>query len=71
MESWWKKPRLERQSRSNIHVVFYSILILGTPVKNMLVCFAFVLIGTCREHLGGSKGRSQSDMVEEIPPGTR
>jgi len=37
MESWWKKPRLERQSRSNIHVVFYSILILGTPVESIWV----------------------------------
>ena len=54
-----------------IPVVFFLILGLGSPVKNMLLRFAFVLIGTCREHLGGSQGRSQSDNVEDIPPGTR
>ena len=54
-----------------IPVVFFLILVLGSPVKNMLLRFAFILIGTCRERLGGSQGRGQSDMVEEIPHGTR
>ena len=69
--SWWKKPRLQQQSWSNINVVFYLILVLGSPVKNASLRFAFVQIGTCRERLGGSQGRSQSDMVEDIPPHTR
>ena len=42
-------------------MVFYSILVLESPVKNMLLRFAFVLIGTCRERLGGSQGRGQPD----------
>jgi len=35
--SWWKKPRLQQQSWSNIHVVFYLILVLGSPVESVWV----------------------------------